>query len=306
MLHNIPIVTYHDISDESSPYTAQLLLSTRPEVFRNHVAYFAKNFDIIGLDDLFTGKLPRKPLLLTFDDAYRSVLTVAGPILKEINAPSIFFVIPTVVHGSTLPIDNVLSLAVAEIGLARVQALMNITGGSAASVGEMISRFIASMRLDEISNVKARIFSVLGTTEQAARRASSKFLSGGEIKELANYGIEIGNHSMTHSHFRALSTQELDIEIRESRKELQRLSDQSVRCLSVPYGDQLDATQGALAVARESGHQAIFLVHARSNRFRPFEDTYYRISLRNEPTWTMPLKIGLFPMLRSMYHANPF
>ena len=160
--------------------------------------------------------------------------------------------------------------------------------------------------LDEIANVKARIFSVLGTTEQAARRGSSKFLSKTEINELANYGIEIGNHSMTHSHFRALSTRELEVEIRESRNELQRLSGQSVRCLSVPYGNKLDATKDALAVARESGHQAIFLVHARNNRFRSFEDIYYRISLRNEPTWTMPLELHLLPVLRSMYHANPF
>ena len=303
MRHDVSIVTYHDISAESSPFTAQLLLSTRPEAFRSHVSYFAKNFDIIGADDLLSGRLPRKPLLVTFDDAYRSVLTVAGPILKEIDAPSIFFVIPSVVRGNTLPIDNVLSLAVEEMGLPRVRALMDETAASAVSVGEMISRFIASMRPDDIAMLKRRIFSELGTTEMAARLASEKFLNGDEMRKLADYRIEVGNHSMTHSHFRGLSSHELDLEIGQSRCELQDLSGQSVRCLSVPYGDQIDATHDAMATARASGHQAIFLVHARSNRFRPHEDTYYRISLRNERPWKIRIAIRVLPMIRSICYG---
>jgi peptidoglycan/xylan/chitin deacetylase (PgdA/CDA1 family) len=303
MRRNLSIVTYHDISAESGPLTAQLLLSTRPEVFRSHVAYFAKNFDIISVDELLAGNLPRRPLLLTFDDAYRSVLTVAGPILKERDTPSIFFVIPSVLHGDKLPIDNVLSLAVEEMGLPEVRALMNVTEASAKSVGEIISRFIAPMRPVEIAMVKAKIFSALGTTEEAARRASDRFLNGAEVGKLADYRIEVGNHSMTHSHFRGLSREELDFQIGQSRRELQRLSGQPVRCISVPYGDELDATHDAIATARTSGHQAIFLVHARSNRFRPSDDTYYRISLRNEQTWRVRVEIEVFPLMRSMYHG---
>ena len=52
----------------------------------------------------------------TFDDAYRSVLDVAGPILKAANAPSVFFVNPATVTDSFLPVDNVLSIAIEEFG----------------------------------------------------------------------------------------------------------------------------------------------------------------------------------------------
>jgi peptidoglycan/xylan/chitin deacetylase (PgdA/CDA1 family) len=300
---NVSIVTYHDISDESSPFTSQLQLATRPDVFRNHVAYFARNFDLISADELLAGRLPRKPLLLTFDDAYRSVLTVAGPILKEINAPSIFFVIPSVLHGNSLPIDNVLSLAVEEMGSSSVLDLMNVKGASTVTVGEMISRFVANMRQDDIAAIKSRIFSALGTTEEAARRASKKFLNDTEMGKLADFRIEVGSHSMTHSHFRGLSNHEIEFEIGQSRCELQSLSGQPVRCLSIPYGDQLDATREVMAFARACGHQAIFLVHARSNRFRPHEDTYYRISLRNERPWKLAMKVRALPLVRSIYNG---
>jgi peptidoglycan/xylan/chitin deacetylase (PgdA/CDA1 family) len=301
MWRNVSIVTYHDISDESSPFTSQLQISTRPEIFRKHVNYFTRNFDVIGADALLQGNLPQRPLLLTFDDAYRSVLTVAGPILKELNIPSIFFVIPSLLHGDSLPIDNVLSLAVEKMGFSSVLNLMNVKVRRSVSVGEMISRFVANMPQRNIAMLKAQIFSALGTTEKAARCASKAFLEASEIAKFTDYRIEVGNHSMSHSHFRGLSRHEIELEIGQSCRELQNLSGQPVRCLSIPYGNELDATPDAMAFARASGHQAIFLVHARSNRFRPYEDTYYRVSLRNERTWKLQMEIRLLPMIRSFF-----
>jgi peptidoglycan/xylan/chitin deacetylase (PgdA/CDA1 family) len=303
MKQEVFIVAYHDISSEKDPLTSQLLLSTRPEMFRQHLTYFNKNYDLIDVDELLSGKLPRRPLLLTFDDAYRSVLSTAGPILKDFNAPSVFFIIASAVRGDWLAIDNVLSLAVEEMGLPRVLRLMSLPGMAVSSVSEIISRFVAGMRPSEIAVLKARIFFALGTTEAAVRQMSKEFLDLTDLDELKNYRIEVGNHSMTHSHFRTLSRDELDIEIRQSRRELQRLSGQKVRCLSIPYGDEQDATENALAFAEGGGHQAIFLVHARSNRFRRRDNAYYRVSLRNERPEKLALALRILPILRSLRHA---
>ncbi len=302
MKQNVSIVAYHDISIEKNPLTEHLSISTHPEVFREHIAYFVKNFDLIGADELFYGKLPRRPLLLTFDDAYRSVLSIAGPLLKEVKAPSIFFVIPSIVQGASLPIDNVLSLAVEIMGFPRLLALMGRNGGNVSSVGDVISRLIPTMRRNEIAEVKARIFADLGITETAARQMSKIFLDVTDMPKLESYRMEVGNHSLTHSHFRNLSRDELDIEIGQSRRELQRLSGQRVRCLSIPYGDERDATESATAAALASGHDAIFLVHARSNRYRRRGDTYYRVSLRDEGTEKLRLLLGVLPTLRSLVH----
>jgi len=299
MLPDVTVVAYHDISADKCPLTSQLGISTRPEVFRKHVEYYKKNFDFISVDDLLSGRLPRKALLITFDDAYRSVLNVAGPLLKEANAPSIFFVIPSAVQTLTLPIDNALSLAAQELGMQRVVALMGIGGATVSSVGELISRFISKMSLSEIVLLKERLFAALRTTEAAARELYKVFLDPNDMRRLADYRISVGNHSMTHSHFRKLSAGELDCEIGKSRNELEKLSGQSVRSLSVPYGNEIDATDKAIAVARNSGHKAIFLVHARSNRFRPVYDIYYRVSLKNEEASRIWLTVCVFPIIRS-------
>jgi peptidoglycan/xylan/chitin deacetylase (PgdA/CDA1 family) len=300
MFQEISIVTYHDISSEADALTRQLSLATRPETFRNHVNYFSKNFDLIGEHDLLDAKLPRKPLLITFDDAYRSVLTVAAPLLREVSAPSIFFIIPSLVIGNSLPIDNTLSLAAEAIGIDKLAELLTGTGPPAKSVGEMISKSIITMKLKEIQDLKRTIFNILGTTEAEVRKNARVFLQPDDMDALKVSGITVGNHSMNHSRLRGLSSDELEVEIGESRRLLQRLSGQPVRSLSVPYGDERDATAHAVRAAQVSGHEAVFLVHARSNRFRRADGCYYRVSLRNETARELAVSINFLPVLRSV------
>jgi peptidoglycan/xylan/chitin deacetylase (PgdA/CDA1 family) len=303
MKQDVSIVVYHDISAEKNPLTSQLSVSTCPEVFRKHISYFVKNFDVMGVDELLSGRLPPRPLLVTFDDAYRSVLSTAGPILKEVKIPSVFSVIASAIQGDSLPIDNVLSLAVEEMGLPGVLGLSGLPATAASSVSELILQFVASMRPAEIAALKARMLSTIGTTEAEARQMSKTFLDLADMCKLGDYRIEVGNHSLTHSFFRTLSRDELDIEIGQSRRDLQRFSGQQVRCLSIPFGHHQDAKESVMAVARASGHVAIFLVHARSNRFRRHDDIYYRVGLTNEGVEKMPLVLWILPILRSFRHG---
>jgi peptidoglycan/xylan/chitin deacetylase (PgdA/CDA1 family) len=300
MLNEISIVVYHDLSLGRDPLLEHLSLSTEPEIFRNHISYFSKNYDLISEDDLLADRLPKRPLLITFDDAYRSILTVGGPVLREFNAPSIFFLIPSVAKNCQLPMDNLLSLAVREIGLQQIISLLNRSAIDISSVGEIISRLTSAMARQEICESKMRIVSALGISETDVCRRSGVFINSDDMTQFPKYNITVGNHSMNHSRFRALSTDELNIEIANSRTVLRDLSGQLVRSLSIPYGDERDATDQSLQAISACGHQATFLVHARSNRFRPTSGCYYRVSMRNEAINEMRAKMKLFPVLRSI------
>jgi peptidoglycan/xylan/chitin deacetylase (PgdA/CDA1 family) len=299
MRREITVVLYHHITEDNDPLTSQLDLVTRPDTFEKHIKYFARNFDLVSGSDLVSGTLPRRPLLVTFDDAYRSVLDIAGPVLKSANAPSVFFMNPSTLMGATLPIDNVLSLAVEELGCESATTAMNIAGG-ASSAARLIAEVVPRMTQAQIVEAKKRLCIAMGITEGEILRTSKIFLCTADIKALLSSGIEIGNHSKTHTFFRSLSEAELETEIVESRSVLEDLFGQSVPCLSIPYGNKLDATDSALAAARRSGHKAIFLVHAKSNRFPPAPDIFYRISLRDASPKDLPVRLRIMPILRSV------
>lgn len=300
MRSEIVIVLYHDISEDQHALAKQLRVSISPELFEKHMWYFCKNFDFISADDLLAGNLPRKALLITFDDAYRSVLYAGGPILKAFNAPSLFFINPATVVSNTVPVDNVISFATEELGVKEILSLLKVEAGDILSASQLIAELVSKWTLAEVEEAKRRIFAALGTSESYVYETSKIFLSPNEITALAEYRIDVGNHSMGHAFFRGLSMVELDTEIGASRAILERMSGQSVTCLSIPYGNESDATEPALTVARATGHHAIFLIHARSNRFRPASDIYYRISLQNTRLESLPRKLRVEPVLRSL------
>jgi peptidoglycan/xylan/chitin deacetylase (PgdA/CDA1 family) len=299
-MREIVIVLYHHIAECNDSLTNQLAVSTKPDVFEKHVRYFAKNFDLVSATDLLSGSLPRRALLVTFDDAYRSVLEIGAPILSTVKAPSLFFINPATVASGTLPIDNVLSFGVEELGLAKVLSLLKVEHSKVSSTGHLIATIISSMTKTEIVEAKQRIFSAIGVSEAAIRSASGLFLGPADIKALGRARVEVGNHSMSHLFLRSLSVHELKEEIAESRGVLERLSGQTIKNFSIPYGNRQDATDQALDIARSSGHKAIFLVHAKSNRFRPAKDIYYRISLGNTSPERVPLELLAIPILRSL------
>jgi peptidoglycan/xylan/chitin deacetylase (PgdA/CDA1 family) len=300
MHRNVAIVVYHHVSDETHPLTSEIDITIHPDVFVEHIRYFAQNYDLIGINDLLSDNLPRKPLLITFDDAYRSVLDVAAPILRAVNAPSIFFLTTAPIVWHSVPFDNVLSYAVATLGIERVLSCLKVRAKDVSSTGQLIAKIVTTLKLSEISAEKCRIFSALGTTEAETYTSSKLFLDLSDVIALAEYRIDVGNHSMAHVFFRGLTTSELDREISESRTMLERISGRSVNCLSIPYGSELDATEAALSSARASGHEAIFLVHARSNRFRPAKNIYYRICPGNVRTATLSRQMRVDPILRTI------
>jgi hypothetical protein len=60
--------------------------STPPDVFESPARKMARDYEFVGPDELLSGKLPRRALLITFDDGYRSVAEVAMPTLRRLSA----------------------------------------------------------------------------------------------------------------------------------------------------------------------------------------------------------------------------
>jgi peptidoglycan/xylan/chitin deacetylase (PgdA/CDA1 family) len=89
----VPILAYHSLDSSGS------VLSVAPEVFRRQMVILReRGFHGIGLGHLLSGwqgrrDLPRRPVVLTFDDGFRSVLEEAVPVLTELGFSATIFVV---------------------------------------------------------------------------------------------------------------------------------------------------------------------------------------------------------------------
>jgi biofilm PGA synthesis lipoprotein PgaB len=87
------VLLYHHVSDSTPPST-----SVSPAVFRRHLDFLAAGgYTVLPLSRILDtlargGSLPDKSVAITFDDAYRSVLDVAAPLLEQHDWPFTVFV----------------------------------------------------------------------------------------------------------------------------------------------------------------------------------------------------------------------
>jgi len=87
------ILMYHHVSTDTPPVT-----SVTPERFEQHIEYLLDhNFNVWPLSKVLTYMVSNRPLpprtvVITFDDAYKSVYTEAFPILKSNKLPFTVFV----------------------------------------------------------------------------------------------------------------------------------------------------------------------------------------------------------------------
>ena len=109
------VLQYHHVSSDTPKST-----SISPDQFRAHLQYLADNqFKVVPLSEIVDAikhqqPMPDRAVAITFDDAFRDILTNAKPILDQFNFPYTIFVNPGVVEKnskSNLTWDELKSLA---------------------------------------------------------------------------------------------------------------------------------------------------------------------------------------------------
>ena len=118
-------------------------------------------------------------------------------------------------------------------------------------------------------------------------------MSWDELRDLADRGVEIGSHTVSHPHLTRLSDAELDRELTDSRARLEDELRRPCPLLAYPYGEN-DAR--VRAAARKAGYAAAFALResfASADAFAlPRVDLYQRdTSLRAR------LKTSLLPRI---------
>ena len=94
--HHIPILAYHRVG----PYKADHVPTVSGEAFKRQLSTLARcGFRVIAFDEIVDCldrgmPLPRRSLVITFDDGYEETHTVAWPILKRFRCCATVFVSP--------------------------------------------------------------------------------------------------------------------------------------------------------------------------------------------------------------------
>jgi peptidoglycan/xylan/chitin deacetylase (PgdA/CDA1 family) len=202
--------------------------------------WLKRRFQIVPLRSLVTaaanadGALGRK-VALTFDDGLRSNVAVAYPILHKLAIPATFFVCPGLVdRGSWLWTHE------ARRRLFRLSPPARREVAQEWRAPQEIEPFVEWMkRLDLATRLRvgARLREVTPRfAPTPAEREEFDLASWEELRRLDPAVVTIGSHTLTHPILPTTPPAELETEVRDSRKLLERGLQRPVELFAYPNG----------------------------------------------------------------------
>lgn len=258
----IVVLTYHRVmpaSERASSFSHEAIM-VEPATFDRHLAALSRHFICLRLEEfraaLRDGLHTARPrCLITFDDAWQDNYTHAFPILKKWCAPAVIFVPTDYIGTGKLFWQERLGHIVDQIctrhpeAAARLLAAHGWSELASLPQAERRQQITAAIRAikhknyAEIDRTITDLTAVLDNGEDGY--GADSYLSTGQMREMMLCGISFQSHGCSHRVLPRLSTEELDRELRDSRRWLGNQLGGEPVALAYPNGDYTTAIQHA-------------------------------------------------------------
>ncbi len=243
LVGDLPIVAYHRVCDIDDLNDSDLVSASVDE-FDWQVAYIKRHYHPMTFADIAgrlqaNAALPKKPVVLTFDDGFADNYVNAFPILRQHGVPATFFVSTGYIgERGTFWFNQIARLINANPGR---EFVIPIGEFAIPADGETRSDFTLEL-LDRIklepNDVRLAIIESmqrqLGRDEPGDALAAP--MTWEQVVEMSDGGMEIGSHTVTHPILTQISPEQLIREISDSKREIEAKTGRRVHCISYPEG----------------------------------------------------------------------
>lgn len=234
------VLTYHRIANlNDTPHLHPGLISATPERFAQQMKFLKNHYPVVNMQQVVEAvktnqPLPKRAVLITFDDGYRDFAMNAWPIMKRLGLPVTLFV-PTAYPDQPQR----------KFWWDRLYFAFKQNPSVAASLnGEAVG--------DDLRQTQSRVKSlphdqamalVNGLYDSVSTKATTEptVLNWDELRRLANEGVTLGAHTQTHPILTRVPPQVAREEIAGSQAVLQREIGEAPPVFSYPDGGHNDA-----------------------------------------------------------------
>jgi peptidoglycan/xylan/chitin deacetylase (PgdA/CDA1 family) len=287
-------------------------VSTTPQEFEGALNFLARYYNPVSLEEVLADSngrsLPPRAVLVTFDDAYASVVETAAPLCQKFRMPAVFFVNAAFLDNQRLAPDNLVCYIANVMGMATINAAARAVRGAKTpelySLPEVFTSFFPSMTLVERGAFLEALRQLGRGSDRRLAEETKLYLSTEQLRSLVSFNFEIGNHTYTHLHCRSLSGEDFDSEVGKNKAELEALSGTKVRSFSMPYGSSTDLTPRLGEYLESSGHKAVFLSESVANT--KSADLFHldRVNPRVQGEDTFFLDLEILPRIRAIRNRH--
>jgi peptidoglycan/xylan/chitin deacetylase (PgdA/CDA1 family) len=234
------------------------------KVFEAQMRFLRKNYRIISLDRLTDElSLPNSvepTVAITFDDGYRDLHANAFPILQAFQIPAtIFLTVGCIESGEVAWYDRLfvaLQTATSETIEIHLDQPKTYFLGSARSRMNAAVEIISFMRACSPARRKECCAELESRVHVPENDLRDRMLSWDQIREMHRGGIQFGAHTMSHPVVSRLSADEMDWELRESKRILEERLNYPVHHFAFPFGKHEECGERAVSILSQAGYRS--------------------------------------------------
>jgi peptidoglycan/xylan/chitin deacetylase (PgdA/CDA1 family) len=248
----VRVLAYHAVESGSNDLLRDLECNTPPALFAAQISFITANYNVLSLEGL-EGALPRFPLILTFDDGYRSVYSEALPILRANSLPCTVYLVAATLATNSYIWTNELNWLLRRTGIsgsaAAARRLGLATDGATSIKG--ILAHAQNLSPSDIASLLAELRRLAGA--QSLPNPSEFYITREDAQEMVAHGVTFGNHTWSHFNLTVLDESAQYVEVTRAREILEKIPG-FCDSLAYPFG----AWNGAASeVALRTGHRML-------------------------------------------------
>lgn len=249
---------YHTVSPEPLAHISHLYRVLTPEEFEKDLDQMLMHYEALSLGDYLDRVEPetkKRSMVLTFDDGLKGCYDYIAPLLKKKGVPAAFFLNNRFIDNRGLFYRYKASLLIHRaIHDCRVREnLADFLKISREQVETSIRMIGWDQRalLDALAREAEMDF-------KGYQRAKPVYLCKAEVREMLDWGFDVGGHSSEHIEFKGLDPDQMIEQVRSSVKDLRKRYNISTKYFSFPFSSD-DIPQKVIDTLMEEGTARVLL-----------------------------------------------
>jgi peptidoglycan/xylan/chitin deacetylase (PgdA/CDA1 family) len=282
-VNDLRVLAYHRVlpdhfDDATFRFDTELVSATETE-FDWQMTYVAKHFEPVScqqvIDAIDNGApLPKRAIMVTFDDGYLDNYEVAYPVMRRHGIPGLFFITTGYINSDRIfwfdwLVHTVLHSTESQVRLNALDLTLHLQPSTTSR------RLVATQLLRRLKRTpeahRLRILQQLndatGVQIEPADLEQSKIMTWAQVQEMSSAGMEFGSHTVSHPILSTVTEPYLlRMELEDSKAKIEEKIALPVTALAYPVGGRDAVNPDVLAATEKAGYKLAFTYQSGTSK----------------------------------------
>lgn len=281
LVKDLRVLAYHrvlpSVDEESFAFDVELV-SARQEEFDWQMAHIARHFQPVSCQQVVDAierraPLPKRAVMVTFDDGFRDNYEIAFPLLRRHGVPALFFLSTGYIDTDRVfwfdwLVHAILRTSAREIRLEALGLTIEPGHTVAARRGQALKLMSTLKRMPEARRLEvlAQLDLAAAVEPSAADIAQSGAMTWDQVREMAVAGMEFGSHTVSHPILSTVTeSAQLCFELEASKATIEREAGRPVLALAYPVGGRDAVDERVLGAVERAAYKLAFTYQSGVN-----------------------------------------